>query len=84
MTARSFNQMWFTDHVALSGLSIGEWKDTTVVVTTAGVIRRKGNVTWKTVGAELTRVPLWLIEADIDEAMGYVDEAIRIEECFGL
>ena len=84
MTARSFNQMRFSDQVARNGLSIGEWGDTTVVVTTATILHRKGNVTWKIVAKELIRVPLWLIEADIDEAMGYVDEAARLEWCFGL
>jgi hypothetical protein len=77
MTARSFNQMWFADCVARNGLSIKEWGASEVVVTTANVIHRKGNVTWKTVGEELIRVPLWLIEADIEMAKAYVDESAR-------
>lgn len=83
MTTRSFNQMWFGDYVARRGLSIGEWKDSVVVVATARVLTQNGDVIRLLKGEELVAIPLSLIEADIDEAFEYVDDAIRLEECFG-
>jgi hypothetical protein len=76
--------MWFSDHVDRNGLSIGEWRKDEVVVTTPNVFRQMGNATWYTVGEELIRLPLSLIESDIDEAKERVDYAIRLENCFGL
>jgi hypothetical protein len=83
MTVRSFSQMWFVDYVARRGLSIGEWKDSVVVVATASVLTQNGDVIRLLKGEELVAIPLSLIETDIDEAFEYVDDAIRLEECFG-
>ena len=83
MTTRSLNQMWFSNHVASNGLSIKEWREDEVVVTTSDAFRQMGNTTWYIVGEELIRLPLSLIESDIDGAKERVDYAISLENCFG-
>lgn len=74
------NPDWFYDYVIHRGLSVGGWRDDEVIVTTSTIIFSEGIVTW---GEELVTVPFSLIETDMDEAKAYVDEAARLQRCFG-